>query len=134
MSKTQDSTEQIKFLVSCIHNATGGKPNFQAVADQLGIVTKAAAQKRYERLLKAHGVGAPTKSPNGTEESEVPPATPKRKAAPRRAPKSSKKKLKRDEESTGSDEDIKKRAKKEKAESPVASDLSDAPASADESA
>lgn len=25
MSKTQDSTEQIKFLVSCIHNATGGK-------------------------------------------------------------------------------------------------------------
>ncbi|KAM4059906.1 hypothetical protein HRG_002474 [Hirsutella rhossiliensis] len=136
MSKPQDATEQIKFLVSCIHNASAGKPNFQAVAAQLGIVTKAAAQKRYERLLKAHGVGAPIKAPaKGAEDPEVPAKTGKRKAPARAAGagKAGKKKAKKDDESVGSDEDA-KIPKSEKAASLNGSDLTDPPASGDESA
>ncbi|KAF7542866.1 hypothetical protein G7Z17_g11213 [Cylindrodendrum hubeiense] len=51
MSK-QEPSDQVKFLVSCIGNTNNGR----AVADALGIVSKAAAQKRYERMLKAHGI------------------------------------------------------------------------------
>ncbi|KAL7963604.1 hypothetical protein V8C34DRAFT_300108 [Trichoderma compactum] len=57
MSK-QDPAEQVRFLVSCIGHTTNGRPDFTLVAEELGIVSKAAAQKRYERMLKANGVNA----------------------------------------------------------------------------
>ncbi|CAK7230740.1 hypothetical protein SCUCBS95973_007674 [Sporothrix curviconia] len=45
--------EQISFLLACIKHATvGGKIDFEAVAKELTIPSKAAAAKRYERLKK----------------------------------------------------------------------------------
>ncbi|KAG8669833.1 hypothetical protein FPOAC2_09174 [Fusarium poae] len=86
MSK-QEPIDQVKFLVSCIGHTSNGRPDFQAVADELDIVTKAAAQKRYERMLKAHGIsrpGALAAANNGDGKTDTPPATPttpsKRKA------------------------------------------------------
>ncbi|RGP64140.1 hypothetical protein FSPOR_8158 [Fusarium sporotrichioides] len=83
MSK-QEPIDQVKFLVSCIGHTSNGRPDFQAVADELDIVTKAAAQKRYERMLKAHGIarpGALAAANNSDGKTDTPPATPtKRKA------------------------------------------------------
>ncbi|KAJ2902368.1 hypothetical protein MKZ38_000685 [Zalerion maritima] len=62
-----DHETQLRFLVSCIRNSDGGKPDFDAVAKDQGIVSKGAASqdmdvinqlrfvrgaKRYERLVK----------------------------------------------------------------------------------
>ncbi|KID91492.1 hypothetical protein MGU_01462 [Metarhizium guizhouense ARSEF 977] len=94
MPSTQDPSEQVKFLVSCIGHTNNGRPDFAAVAEELGIVTKAAAQKRYERMLKANGVSG-TKSPTKTSDDgaiPTPQTTPvKRKAAAARTPGSAKK-------------------------------------------
>ncbi|KAF5232097.1 hypothetical protein FAUST_8899 [Fusarium austroamericanum] len=86
MSKAEPA-DQVKFLVSCIGHTSNGRPDFQAVADELSIVSKAAAQKRYERMLKAHGIsrpGALVAANNGDGNGDSPPATPttpgKRKA------------------------------------------------------
>ncbi|KAL2205301.1 hypothetical protein CC79DRAFT_1359296 [Sarocladium strictum] len=80
MSK-QDPTDQVKFLVSCIGHTSNGRPDFQAVANELGIVSKAAAQKRYERMLKANGVTAKPASKDGSNSDEKSPKTsPKRKS------------------------------------------------------
>ncbi|KEY70428.1 hypothetical protein S7711_06595 [Stachybotrys chartarum IBT 7711] len=67
MSKTEP-VEQVKFLVSCIGHTANGRPDFAAVAQELGIVTKAAAQKRYERMLKANGV---TSKPQARAASKI---------------------------------------------------------------
>ncbi|KAK8923199.1 hypothetical protein VCV18_007261 [Metarhizium anisopliae] len=97
MPGTQDPSEQVKFLVSCIGHTNNGRPDFAAVAEELGIVTKAAAanrQKRYERMLKANGVSG-TKSPTKNADDgaiPTPQTTPvKRKAAAARTPGSAKK-------------------------------------------
>ncbi|KAL7795259.1 hypothetical protein V8C37DRAFT_401072 [Trichoderma ceciliae] len=82
MSK-QDPAEQVRFLVSCIGHTTNGRPDFALVATELGIVSKAAAQKRYERMLKANGVSSsrPAAKSN-TEDDKTPVSTPvKRKPA-----------------------------------------------------
>ncbi|KAF5661333.1 hypothetical protein FCIRC_11853, partial [Fusarium circinatum] len=42
MSK-QEPADQVKFLVSCIGHTSNGRPDFQAVAEELSIVSKAAA-------------------------------------------------------------------------------------------
>ncbi|KPM37199.1 hypothetical protein AK830_g9347 [Neonectria ditissima] len=68
MSK-QEPAEQVKFLVSCIGHTTNGRPDFQAVAEELSIISKAAAQKRYERMLKAHGIKPGRKAPVKEETS-----------------------------------------------------------------
>ncbi|KAI3085605.1 hypothetical protein CBS147343_2501 [Aspergillus niger] len=47
--------EQLHFL-SCIRHSNSGKIDFTTVAKECSIVTKAAAAKRYERLLKSHGI------------------------------------------------------------------------------
>ncbi|KAJ4307036.1 hypothetical protein N0V88_000411 [Collariella sp. IMI 366227] len=60
-----DVDAQFKFLLCCIKHSSAGKVNFDNVAEELKIVSKAAAAKRYERLLKAHGItpsAAPRKS------------------------------------------------------------------------
>ncbi|KAI9835960.1 MAG: hypothetical protein M1837_003572 [Sclerophora amabilis] len=51
--------EQFKFLISCIRNANNSKVDFAEVAKECGIVSKGAAAKRYERMMKAHGINNP---------------------------------------------------------------------------
>ncbi|OJK01162.1 hypothetical protein ASPACDRAFT_1854559 [Aspergillus aculeatus ATCC 16872] len=61
--------DQVQFLLSCIRNATGGgKIDFANVADECDIVTKGAAAKRYERLLKANNI-APAGGSNLTSKT-----------------------------------------------------------------
>ncbi|KAG5977864.1 hypothetical protein E4U55_006476 [Claviceps digitariae] len=92
MKGTQDPADQVKFLVSCIGHTNNGRPDFTAVAEELGIVSKAAAQKRYERMLKANGVTASKVSKGSDSGSSTPDGTPvKRKAAAPRTPASAKK-------------------------------------------
>ncbi|KAK4205622.1 hypothetical protein QBC40DRAFT_291652 [Triangularia verruculosa] len=67
-----DAEQHLKFLLSCIKHASAGKVNFDAVAQELGIVSKAAAAKRYERLLKAHDIN-PASIPKGGEASTTTP-------------------------------------------------------------
>ncbi|OAQ72902.1 hypothetical protein VFPPC_15214 [Pochonia chlamydosporia 170] len=142
MPGNQDPAEQVKFLVSCIGNTNNGRPDFAAVAEELGIVSKAAAQKRYERMLKANGVTG-TKSPVKASDAgpiPTPQVTPvKRKAAAARslastkkakgkAGKGVKKEEEVDDDDDGSAEDNKKGVKKEE---DSASDVSDPPLSDD---
>ncbi|POR34129.1 Uncharacterized protein TPAR_05647 [Tolypocladium paradoxum] len=133
MSK-QDVSEQVRFLVSCIRNATSGKPDFAAVATELEIVSKAAAQKRYERLLKAHDInGTKAAAPKPDEDGDVTPtpqSTPKKRKTPRKAATGPKKKAKAAVKGEASGEDEKAKAqlvKKEEKEDDSA--LSDPPAS-----
>ncbi|KAK0706566.1 hypothetical protein B0T26DRAFT_756058 [Lasiosphaeria miniovina] len=110
-----DTESHFKFLLSCIRHSAAGKINFGAVADELNIVSKAAAAKRYERLLKAHDITPQMATPHGkvvaaTKESSHP-GTPirsakRRKLAPREDVVSE---IKDDEE-----EDFKADIKKEK--------------------
>ncbi|RAH67042.1 uncharacterized protein BO66DRAFT_473716 [Aspergillus aculeatinus CBS 121060] len=61
--------DQVQFLLSCIRNATGGgKIDFANVAKECDIVTKGAAAKRYERLLKANNI-APAGGSNLTSKT-----------------------------------------------------------------
>ncbi|KAF3931769.1 hypothetical protein ABW19_dt0203203 [Dactylella cylindrospora] len=48
--------DQFIFLVTCIKHAKNGRPDFDRVAEERGIISKAAAQKRYCRLMKHHGI------------------------------------------------------------------------------
>ncbi|RDL33999.1 uncharacterized protein BP5553_08367 [Venustampulla echinocandica] len=50
--------EQFKFLISCIRYSNNGKVDFGEVAKECGIVTKGAAAKRYERMMRAHGIAS----------------------------------------------------------------------------
>ncbi|KAL2160340.1 hypothetical protein VTH06DRAFT_1513 [Thermothelomyces fergusii] len=61
---SNDTEAQFKFLLCCIKHSTAGKINFDNVAQELDIVSKAAAAKRYERLLKAHNI-SPTSPRKG---------------------------------------------------------------------
>ncbi|KAI1388364.1 uncharacterized protein F4822DRAFT_243737 [Hypoxylon trugodes] len=51
-----DIDSQFRFLIVCIKHSTAGKVDFQEVANECDIVSKGAAAKRYERLMKAHGI------------------------------------------------------------------------------
>ncbi|KAK4155220.1 hypothetical protein C8A00DRAFT_13726 [Chaetomidium leptoderma] len=83
-----DTEAQFKFLLCCIKHSAAGKVNFDKVADELEIVSKAAAAKRYERLLKAHNISPSTprksKANADAEDGDDQPKTPaskKRKRA-----------------------------------------------------
>ncbi|KGQ08565.1 hypothetical protein BBAD15_g6080 [Beauveria bassiana D1-5] len=91
--------QNVRFLISCIRHSNGGKVDFDAVAKELDIVTRAAAAKRYERLLKSSkdsdkttnttaGAAAPS---DGDEKPAKPvkPATTKRKVLTLSTPKDS---------------------------------------------
>ncbi|KAK7948823.1 uncharacterized protein PG986_009709 [Apiospora aurea] len=56
MSKSQDIESQFRFLISCIKHSNNGRVDFEAVRKECGVVTKGAAAKRFERLLKANGI------------------------------------------------------------------------------
>ncbi|KAK3997119.1 hypothetical protein QBC44DRAFT_209872, partial [Cladorrhinum sp. PSN332] len=92
-----DPEAQFKFLLSCIRHSSAGRViafpfsspkanhpqvDFNAVAEELDIVSKAAAAKRYERLLKAHGINQDKtpKNGEGADKAKIP-KTPKRKRA-----------------------------------------------------
>ncbi|UNI20051.1 hypothetical protein JDV02_006179 [Purpureocillium takamizusanense] len=83
--------EQVKFLVCCIKHANNGKPNFEAVAQEMSIVSKAAAQKRYERLLKAHAARTASKESEETDTVQTPQTTPVKRKNVRSTPVSAKK-------------------------------------------
>ncbi|KAB5582607.1 hypothetical protein GE09DRAFT_1075641 [Coniochaeta sp. 2T2.1] len=85
-----DLEAQFQFLISCIKYSKDGKIDFVKVANDQGVVSKGAAAKRYERLMKAHGIApraalagsagspAPASSPAaGTKAPPAVPATPK---------------------------------------------------------
>ncbi|KAJ8119325.1 hypothetical protein ONZ43_g3702 [Nemania bipapillata] len=55
-----DTDSQFRFLISCIRNSTAGKVDFEEVRKECDIISKGAAAKRYERLMKAHNI-----APNG---------------------------------------------------------------------
>ncbi|MCJ1382724.1 hypothetical protein MMC17_005837 [Xylographa soralifera] len=57
-----NNDEQFKFLISCIRYSNNGKVDFSEVAKECAIVTKGAAAKRYERMMKAHGIHQPISS------------------------------------------------------------------------
>ncbi|KAK2766234.1 hypothetical protein FQN54_007750 [Arachnomyces sp. PD_36] len=54
------SEEQLHFLLNCVKHSNNGKVDFTAVAQDCGIISKGAAAKRYERMMKANGI-----NPNG---------------------------------------------------------------------
>ncbi|KAI9744224.1 MAG: hypothetical protein M1818_002376 [Claussenomyces sp. TS43310] len=60
--------EHFKFLISCIRYSNNGKVDFGEVAKECKIVSKGAAAKRYERMMKAHGIapGAAAIKPGAT--------------------------------------------------------------------
>ncbi|PHH65172.1 hypothetical protein CDD81_3303 [Ophiocordyceps australis] len=98
MVKKIESSDQVDFLVACIKHSNNGKPDFGAVAEELNIVSKAAAQKRYERMLKAHQVAKmeASKADDGGLEPEDAPKSPvkRRKAS---ATGASRKKVKQED-------------------------------------
>ncbi|KAI4198383.1 MAG: hypothetical protein LQ350_005320 [Teloschistes chrysophthalmus] len=53
---SSNNDELVKFLISCIRHGVNGKIDFDAVAKECDIVSKGAAAKRWERLLKAHNI------------------------------------------------------------------------------
>ncbi|KAK3392623.1 hypothetical protein B0T20DRAFT_488429 [Sordaria brevicollis] len=92
----QDVQGQMNFLLTCIKHSNNGKINWTDVAEELGIVSKAAAAKRYERLLKSHDIQPPK---NYGSLSDDPPvsspvaATPKGpKGTPAKTPRTAKRK------------------------------------------
>ncbi|KAK4120808.1 hypothetical protein N657DRAFT_648597 [Parathielavia appendiculata] len=88
-----DTEAQFKFLLCCIKHSAAGKVNFDNVASELGIVSKAAAAKRYERLLKAHDISVNTprrgagSRANGDDGDDTEPKTPTSKKRKRAAAK-----------------------------------------------
>ncbi|KAI9800445.1 MAG: hypothetical protein M1833_003331 [Piccolia ochrophora] len=53
---TSSHEDQFDFLISCIKHSVNGKIEWDEVAKDRNIISKAAAAKRYERLMKAHGI------------------------------------------------------------------------------
>ncbi|KAF9877734.1 hypothetical protein CkaCkLH20_04869 [Colletotrichum karsti] len=96
-----DSEGQVKFLVNCIRFSNQGKIDYDAVAKECGIVSKAAAAKRFSRILLSHGMkagdlakggpvstGSPSQTPTGTPKTPAKSAgksTPKAKSTGKRA-------------------------------------------------
>ncbi|EHY54871.1 hypothetical protein HRR83_005870 [Exophiala dermatitidis] len=62
------SDDQLKFLLSCVRHSNNGKVDFVEVANECGVVSKGAAAKRYERLMKANGI-----HPSGNQVDTTPP-------------------------------------------------------------
>ncbi|KAK8107240.1 uncharacterized protein PG998_009253 [Apiospora kogelbergensis] len=52
----QDVESQFRFLISCIKHSNNGRVNFEEVRKECGVISKGAAAKRFERLLKANGI------------------------------------------------------------------------------
>ncbi|MCJ1343106.1 hypothetical protein MMC31_001297 [Peltigera leucophlebia] len=66
--------DQNRFLIACIKNSNHGKVDFSKVAEECNIVTKSAAAKRYERVLKAQSESST--NPSTSSVPSTPPKTP----------------------------------------------------------
>ncbi|KAI1411735.1 hypothetical protein F5Y13DRAFT_200713 [Hypoxylon sp. FL1857] len=107
-----DVDSQFKFLIACIKHSTAGKVDFTEVAKECDIVTKGAAAKRYERLMKAHGIGT-----SGGAKAEPRDS----KEGVKRAPNKKRKLAAVDEDAGDLDEPVKTEVKGEvKTEDPIA--------------
>ncbi|KAL8712740.1 MAG: hypothetical protein Q9220_002948 [cf. Caloplaca sp. 1 TL-2023] len=93
--------EHFKFLIACIRWSNGGKVNFDEVAKECNIVTKAAAAKRYERLMKAHNIEKPSLSNPATNPS----GTPAKKSATTNGTNSKKRKAETEASTNGNADD-----------------------------
>ncbi|PKX89758.1 uncharacterized protein P174DRAFT_378484 [Aspergillus novofumigatus IBT 16806] len=62
--------ETVHFLLSCIRYSNSGKVDFNEVAKECNIVSRGAAAKRYERLLKAYNEAAKETTTTTTAGSE----------------------------------------------------------------
>ncbi|KAI8630710.1 hypothetical protein F5Y19DRAFT_483354 [Xylariaceae sp. FL1651] len=60
MPSALDVDSQFRFLISCIRHSTAGKVDFEEVRKECEIISKGAAAKRYERLMKAHNITTST--------------------------------------------------------------------------
>ncbi|KAI1210580.1 uncharacterized protein F4807DRAFT_466961 [Annulohypoxylon truncatum] len=101
-----DTDSQFKFLIACIKHSTAGKVDFNEVAKELSIITKGAAAKRYERLMKAHGIGSASSVKKESKDSK--------EGVKTRATPSKKRKLAAVDEDAGDvDEPVKKEIKGE---------------------
>ncbi|KAF7916626.1 uncharacterized protein EAE98_010635 [Botrytis deweyae] len=106
--------EQFKFLISCIRYSNNGKVDFGQVAKECKIVTKGAAAKRYERMMRSHGIAPnaasikPAPGPSSTPNSN--PSTPNSNpSAPTSAPRGKstgkKRKFSNEDENADDEED-----------------------------
>ncbi|EXJ61012.1 hypothetical protein A1O7_05165 [Cladophialophora yegresii CBS 114405] len=85
--------DQLRFLLSCVKHSNNGRVDFVEVAKDCGVVSKGAAAKRYERLLKGNGVSP--SAPNAAAAAATSVAAPK-PVKRRASEKSSSKKRKLD--------------------------------------
>ncbi|KXH66027.1 hypothetical protein CSAL01_12295 [Colletotrichum salicis] len=60
-----DAEGQVTFLVHCIKHSSGGRVDFRSVANDCKIASKAAAAKRFERILRPYGMKTSDLSKNG---------------------------------------------------------------------
>ncbi|KAK6528739.1 hypothetical protein TWF694_003978 [Orbilia ellipsospora] len=74
---TATADDQFMFLISCIKHSKNGRPDFELVAKERGIVTKGAAAKRFSRMMKQQGITwtAGTAKNSSTKDTESPPMT-----------------------------------------------------------
>ncbi|KFZ05791.1 hypothetical protein V501_08014 [Pseudogymnoascus sp. VKM F-4519 (FW-2642)] len=100
--------EQFRFLISCIRWSNNGKVDFTEVAKECQVVSKGAAAKRYERMMRAHGIhpnGGPGRAPTArqpkTERNAGP--SPTKKAKGKAAAFDESMNVDDDEEPAGSD-------------------------------
>ncbi|KAI1084489.1 hypothetical protein F5B20DRAFT_568404 [Whalleya microplaca] len=103
-----DTESQFKFLIACIKHSTAGKVDFGEVAKECEIVTKGAAAKRYERLMKAHGIAPGSSSTSLKKESKD-----SKDGVKTRAPNKKRKLAAVDEDAGDIDEPVKKEIKGE---------------------
>ncbi|KAF3911990.1 hypothetical protein AA313_de0207021 [Arthrobotrys entomopaga] len=74
---TTTTDDQFMFLISCIKHSKNGRPDFELVAKERGIVTKGAASKRFSRMMKHHGIAwtAGMAKVSSAKDTESPPLT-----------------------------------------------------------
>ncbi|KAI8955206.1 hypothetical protein F4801DRAFT_574792 [Xylaria longipes] len=82
MPPVLDTDSQFRFLISCIRHSTAGKVDFEEVRKECEIVSKGAAAKRYERLMKAHNIATGAAANGVKNEAKDGGETKKTKARP----------------------------------------------------
>ncbi|KAF1981310.1 hypothetical protein K402DRAFT_458157 [Aulographum hederae CBS 113979] len=150
-----DVNDKLEFLICCIQNTKDGKPDWTVVAQQCNIVSKEAAAKRYERMVKAVNVPKAKEDSNSGDNKAASPSkkaaakpsspikkTPAKPRAPRKAKnaadgetpaKRRKTAVKKSEESVvDDDEEMEEADSKVKAEEAGDSEEADADADADD--
>ncbi|KAI0974704.1 hypothetical protein F4678DRAFT_470087 [Xylaria arbuscula] len=71
-----DTDSQFRFLIACIRHSSAGKVDFEEVRKECDIISKGAAAKRYERLMKAHGISTNGVKKEAKDSDNTKPAKP----------------------------------------------------------